>query len=48
MPDYNIERNAKQCRVVLAGDLTAAIVTSLQMALKSELAQDTEEVVFDL
>lgn len=48
MSGYRIERTDQQCRVVLLGDLTASIVPELQAALRSELEQDTAEVVVDL
>lgn len=48
MGDYKIERNAKHCRVQLAGDLTAATVPALRTALKAELDAGVREVVFDL
>jgi anti-anti-sigma factor len=48
MAEYNVERNGKNCRVLLAGDLTAASVASVQAGLKAELAKGIEELVFDL
>ncbi len=48
MADYTLERKAGQSRLVLAGDLTASVVPNLRAALKSELEQNTNEVVFDL
>ena len=48
MSDYTIERNNRQSRVVLAGDLTASSVGGLQAALKTELNAGVDEVAFDL
>jgi anti-anti-sigma factor len=48
MTGYTLERQAGLCRVRLEGDLTASLVPNLQDALKRELAQPTEEIVFDL
>ena len=47
MAEYTIERDAKLCRVRLAGDLTAATVPALQAALKGELTPEIEELAFD-
>lgn len=48
MADYTLERNARRCRIVLAGDFTATLIPSLQAALKEQLAQGLDELVFDL
>lgn len=48
MTEYTIERNAKVCRVVLGGDLTASVVPELRTGLKTELERGAEEVTFDL
>lgn len=48
MFEYTIERNDKQRRLVLNGDLTASALPKLQAALKAELAHDANEVIFDL
>jgi len=48
MADYTIERNAKHCRVQLAGDLTASNVPALRAALKTELDAGVRDVVIDL
>jgi anti-anti-sigma factor len=48
MTNYNIERNANACRVVLTGDLTASNVPDLRTGLKSEIDRGADEVVFDL
>src|ERR1035437_540037 len=47
MAEYTIERNAKECRVRLAGELTATTVPALQAALKGELNPQIEELTFD-
>ena len=48
MADYTIENSGTQCRVVLGGNLTAALVPKLQAALQQELARGVGQVVFDL
>lgn len=48
MADYTLERNSRHCRVVLAGDFTAALIPSLQAALKDQVALGLDELVFDL
>ena len=48
MAGYTIERKEGQCSVVLGGDLTASLIPDLQTALKNNLDQGVNEVVFDL
>ncbi len=48
MPGFTIEREPNLCRVVLRGNLTAALVPDLQAALRQELAGELEELVVDL
>ena len=48
MANYTIVTSGKQCRVVLAGDLTAPRVPELQAALRKELVPAVTEVIFDL
>ena len=48
MPDYTIEHHSRQRRLVLNGDLTASVIPSLRAALKTELEQGADEIVFDL
>lgn len=48
MQTYDIKREESLCRVVLHGDLTAAILPGIQVALKKELTDGVAEVEFDL
>jgi anti-anti-sigma factor len=45
---YSIERTAKSSHVLIGGELTAPVIPELQEALKNELRQGVEEIVFDL
>ena len=47
MATYTLEQNGRTCRVTLQGDLIAAVLPDLQAALKQQLAQGVDEVVFD-
>ena len=48
MATYTLEQNGRTCRVTLQGDLIAAVLPDLQAALKQQLAQGVDEVLFDL
>lgn len=48
MAGYTIERKEEQCLVVMRGDLTAPLIPDLQAALKNNVQQGANEVVFDL
>ena len=48
MATYQIERNEKTCRVVMQGDLTAAVVPDIQPALKRELEAGIDDLEFNL
>lgn len=48
MSGYTIERNERQCMVLLQGDLTSSLIPDLQTTLKKELEQGLDEAVFDL
>lgn len=48
MNTFTIERQTNECRVVLAGDFTAAVVDSLKTALKREMDDGATAVTFDL
>ncbi len=49
MNAYTIQQNPdRTCSVALAGDLTASTVPALQAELRQQLAENIEEVVFDL
>ncbi len=48
MANYTIAQNGKNSQVILAGDLTAAVVPELQAALKELVQQGAEEIGFDL
>ena len=48
MPGFTIERESTTCRVVLRGNLTAALIPDLQSALRRDLPDDLADLVFDL
>jgi anti-anti-sigma factor len=45
---YSIQRTERSSQVLLQGDLTAPVIPELQDALKDELRQGVEKIVFDL
>lgn len=48
MADYTIEKRGNCLRLALAGDLTARVAPSLQIAVREALGPDVKEVVVDL
>jgi anti-anti-sigma factor len=48
MADQSIENTGQHCRVVLAGNLTASNVASIQAALKAQVELGVKEIEFDL
>jgi len=47
-PPYVIAVQDHQCQITLTGDLTAAMISDLQPALRGVLDQGASELVFDL
>ena len=48
MSDFTIERDQNACRVAVGKELTAALVPSLQTALKKEIDSGALSITFDL
>ncbi len=46
--NYRIDRVQASCRVTVSGALTAIVVPEIKEALKRELQQPTQELIFDL